>query len=298
MFQISDMHLRSHSILAPTFLLGLMSLPASGQNGGPLAVQAQVAPGVRYVGQAIEVRVGVVAAGERPEVVPPKIAGADLTLAGTSFRPISASGIGNFVMERNQFLSRFRLVPHRAGTLEIPPFRARLGERTGASRSSRLSIEAPPLVSRPAEFLGGVGPFEVAAEASQTTLRAGQEFEFRIRLTGPGALGATRGPSLARFDRVPLGLRIEPLPAEAVAEPPSRVFRFRLRPTRAGEAVLPPVAVAAFDPTSNQYVTKVTAGVSIRVVTVPQFDPTSLDYGPKPNAASTRSLGRGTLLIM
>jgi hypothetical protein len=292
------MQFRTPTLLAPAFLLGLMSLSASGQGGEPLEVRAQVAPGVRYMGQTIMVQVGVVAEGERPEVAPPKIAGADLTLAGTSFRPISASGIGDFVRERNQFLSRFRLVPHRAGTLEIPPFRARLGERIGASRSLRLSIEAPPLVGRPAEFLGGVGPFEVAAKASPTTLRAGQEFEFRIRLTGPGALGATRGPSLARFDRVPLGLRVEPLLTEAVAEPPSRVFHYRLRPTRAGEAVLPPVAIAAFDPKSNQYVTKVTAGVSIRVVTVPRFDPTSLDYSPKPNAASTRSVGRGTLLIM
>ncbi|MGE5757008.1 MAG: hypothetical protein ACM35G_15060, partial [Planctomycetaceae bacterium] len=295
--KIPDTQSLVRAVIAPASLLGLMSVPATGQDDVPLVVRAQVAPGVHRVGQAIEVRVGVVAAGERPEVVPPKVAGADLTLVGTSSRPIVASGIGTLVLERDQFLSRFRLVPHRAGTLEIPPFRARLGERTGASRPLRLSIGALPPVGRPAEFLGGVGPFEVAAEASPTTLRAGQEFEFRIHLTGPGALGATRRPGLARFDRVTLGLRVEPRPTDVVAEPPSRIFRYRLRPTRAGEAVLPPVAVAAFDPASDQYVTKVTAGVPIRVVAAPRFDPTSLDDGPEPNAASTRAVGRGTLHI-
>src|SRR5512135_837135 len=295
--KIPDAQSLVRAVIAPAFLLGLMSVPATGQDDVPLVVRTQVAPGVHRVGQAIEVRVGVVAAGERPEVVPPKVAGADLTLVGTSSRPIVASGIGTLVLERDQFLSRFRLVPHRTGTLEIPPFRARLGERTGASRPLRLSIGALPPVGRPAEFLGGVGPFEVAAEASPTTLRAGQEFEFRIHLTGPGALGATRRPGLARFDRVTLGLRVEPRPTDVVAEPPSRIFRYRLRPTRAGEAVLPPVAVAAFDPESDQYVTKVTAGVPIRVVAVPRFDPTSLDDGPEPNTASTRAVERGTLHI-
>ena len=54
---------------------------------------------------------------------------------------------------------------------------------------------------------------------------------------------------------------------------------YRLRPTRAGEAVLPPVAIAAFDPALTRYVTHVTAGVPIRVVAVPAFDPATIDDG-------------------
>jgi hypothetical protein len=280
------------------FLLSLFPSTLAAQDAESLPVRAQVAPGVNYVGQGIEINVGVVAEMERPEVVPPKVAGADLTLVGTSFRPISASGIGDVVAERNQFLSRYRLVPQRAGTLEIPPFRARLGARSGASRPLRLTIQAPPLAGRPAGFLGGVGPFEVAAEASPANLRAGQEFEFRIHLTGPGALGATRTPSLERFERLPLGLEVEPIASEVVAEPPSRVFRYRLRPTRVGEVVLPPVAVSAFDPNWNQYVTKVTAGVPVRVVAVPRFDPDSFVYGPAPNPLSSRTFGPKTILAM
>ena len=103
-------------------------------------------------------------------------------------------------------------------------------------------------MGRPAEFLGGVGRFELKAEATPRVVRVGQELDFRIKVTGPAAWGMTDRPELERFDRLPLGLRIEPKPDETTGEPPARTFVYRLRPTEAGEAVLPPVAIAAFDP--------------------------------------------------
>ena len=114
------------------------------------------------------------------------------------------------VAESNLFVSRFRVVPRRAGTLEIPSIRARLGDRTGRSRPVRLSIKPVPAEGRPAEFLGGVGPFTLKAEAVPATVRVGQELEYRITVTGPAAWGMTDRPELKRFDRTGLGLRIEP----------------------------------------------------------------------------------------
>ena len=75
-----------------------------------------------------------------------------------------------------------------------------------------------------------------------------------------------------------LGLRIETRPDETIDEPPARTFVYRLRPTQAGEDVLPPVAIAAYDPALAHYVTRVTVGVPIRVVAVPTFDPASLNF--------------------
>jgi hypothetical protein len=51
-----------------------------------------------------------------------------------------------------------------------------------------------------------------------------------------------------------------------------------MRPTRPGAASLPPVAVAAFDPQTEQYVTRVTSSVPIRVVDVPRLDPATVAY--------------------
>ena len=66
--------------------------------------------------------------------------------------------------------------------------------------------------------------------------------------------------------------------------PPSRRFRYRIRPTRPGAASLPPVAVAAFDPQTARYVTRVTSSIPIRVVDVPKFDPSTLGYAPASGA--------------
>ena len=182
--------------------------------------------------------------------------------------------------------SGFASCPTRAGTLEIPAVQAELKGRSGRSQPKSVSIQAVPLPGRPAEFLGGVGRFELHAEASPKVVRVGQELDFRIKVTGPAAWGMTDRPDLGRYGRLGLGLRIEPKPDETIDEPPARTFVYRLRPTQAGEAVLPPVAIAAFDPSLSHYVTHVTAGVPIRVVAVPSFDPTTINYEPPSTAMS------------
>jgi hypothetical protein len=130
----------------------------------------------------------------------------------------------------------------------------------------------------------------------------GQELTYTIHVTGPAARGMTSAPDLDRFSRVPLGLQVEPLPAEAVDTPPSRWFRYRIRPTRAGEASLPPLAIAAFDPQTGRFVTKVTSSLPIHVVEVPKFDPRTLDYPPPPTRAtpsrSRLTVGRTAILFI
>jgi len=142
-----------------------------------------------------------------------------------------------------------------------------------------VSIQPVPPLDRPAEFLGGIGRFELHAEATPNVVRVGQELALRIKVTGPAAWGMTDRPELARYDHLGLGIRIQPAPDETIGEPPARTFVYRLRPTRAGEPVLPPVAIAAFDPAIKRYVTHVTAGVPIRVVAVPAFDPATIEQG-------------------
>jgi hypothetical protein len=114
------------------------------------------------------------------------------------------------------------------------------------------------------------------AEASPKTVRVGQELDFRIKVTGPAALGMSGRPDLARYERPDLGLRITAGPDQSSDEPPVRTLVYRIRPTRAGEMVLPPISIASFDPALGRYVTHVTAGMPVRVVEVPSFDPTTI----------------------
>ena len=79
--------------------------------------------------------------------------------------------------EPNQ--TRFRVVPERAGTLAIPAVQAQIKGRSGRSQPVSVSIQTAPLIGRTAEFLGGIGQFELRAEALPKVVRIGQELDFR-----------------------------------------------------------------------------------------------------------------------
>ncbi len=137
------MTMQPPSYLALPIFLSLSIVPALGPEEGPIRVSAQVPKGAYYVGQAIPLQVAAVAGKERPAVVAPTVPEADVVLVGTDLKPLSATGIGDVVDERNLFVFRFRVVPRRAGTLEIPPVAVKDGGRSGTSRAIRLNVQSP-----------------------------------------------------------------------------------------------------------------------------------------------------------
>jgi hypothetical protein len=248
----------------------------AGQEADPLRVQAEVAPGPYHVGEGFELLVGVIAKGKAPKIDLPTIIGARARTIGTESRPISSAGIGRVVTHEYQYVVKFGVLPTRAGRLEIPVIQVQVEGRAGRSQPKRVLIKPVPAQGRPAEFLGGIGRFDLEAEASPRTVRVGQELDFRIKVTGPAAWGISSRPELVRYERPELGLRITAGLDQTSDEPPVRTFVYRLRPTRAGEIILPPVSIASFDPALTRYVTHVTASVPIRVIAVPSFDPTTI----------------------
>jgi hypothetical protein len=260
-----------------TLMLVISSGPVLAQGAGGLRVQADASLGPHYVGQGFELQLSVVASGKAPKVEPPRLPGARVWLMGIESEPITTTGIGAMVTRQSRFVIRLSVVAERPGTLEIPAILVKFETRVSRSRALRLRIQPIPLDGRPAEFLGGVGRFVLETEAVPGVVRVGQELEFRIKVAGPAAWGMKERPDLARFNRLPLGLRIEAGDVVATDQPPARTFIYRLRPTKPGEATLPPVVIAAFDPTVSRFVTHKTRGVPIRVVAVPSFDSASID---------------------
>ena len=279
-------------------LLCMRIEPARADPPDALRVRLEAGPGPYYEGQGIELAALVLGRDQRPKIELPRLSHAEIWTAGTSFKPVSATGIGSVESGDNLYITRLRIVPRRSGPLEIPPILARIDGRSGRSGPLRLTVEPVPFEGRPAEFLGGVGEFSVQASVMPTTIRVGQEFIYRIGLTGPAAWGTTSRPDLSRFDRIPLALRVEPLPDERTSEPPSVTFVYRIRPTRAGSGVVPPVAIAAFDPRSMRYITKVTQGVPIKAAAVPAFDPRTINYTAPDGDRNRRIAWASTALVL
>jgi hypothetical protein len=266
-----------HRLFVAVLLLTPLA-PSLGQEAAPPRARVRAAPGPYYPGQGIELDVRVTGRDQRPRIELPSIEKADIWTIGTSFQPINTTGIGSTISGENLFITQLRVVPRREGLLEIPPIVARLDGRSGRSQRIRLRVESLPLEGRTAQFLGGVGEFNIDAQAMPSTVRVGEDITYRIRVSGPAAWGMTSPPDLSRFEQIALAPRIDLLPDESNNEPPIRTFVYRVRPTRAGEGVLPPVPIAAFDPQLKRYVTKVTRGVSIKALAIPAFDPKTLDY--------------------
>ena len=267
-------------------LLGVTSEPTPAARG----VTVQVAPGPYHVGQGIAVEV-TLPAGDRTDqaIQPPTIPDARLV----ALEPIA--------LDRGRFV----LVPGRAGSLPIPPFRVTVGDRVLATPRTPITVANVPIVGRSPAFLGGVGGFEVTSAVEPSTVRLGQMLEYQITLTGPAAWGSQRGPSLAAL---PGALEVRSTSADRTAtEPASQTFRYRLRAIEPGRVVVPPVAVAAFDPRSGRYLTRYTPSQAVSIEPPPRFDPARVDYGPSdlPTIGSDvwivgwgSALGLGTLIGM
>ena len=261
--------------------LGCLSLAwadGSGPSRPEAAVAVRLAPGPYFVGQAVEVTVTLTApGGARPAasgvvVEPPQTPLADLWAT-------EPGGLTGGSDTSPSAVARFTLVPRRAGALTIPPFRVRLGERLAGSRPTVLNVANVPATGRPPAFLGGVGPFRVAAGVEPATVRVGQPVEFRIALTGLAALGSNQSPDLAAWSDLAAAFEVRPLPdAITTGDPPRRTFRYRLRPTVAGPVVLPPVPLAAFDPGSGRFATRYTRSLPLLVTPPPRFDPASIRF--------------------
>jgi hypothetical protein len=236
---------------------------------GPIAVEARVPAGRPFVGQAVPLDLEVSGADGPATVIPPALRDGELI-------PLGGDEGGRAARHR------YRLVPRKAGPLLVPSFRVEAGDRVGRSAPIRLDVRPVPTAGQGPAFLGGVGRVTPEASAGPTRVRAGEWVEYRVTLRGEGALGSTRAPGLGGLDRLGLGLRVEPLPAERSAEPPAVTFRWRLRPTRAGRASLPPVLVSTFDPDTGRFQTRATAAIPIEVAEPAGLDPGVVAYEPPP----------------
>jgi hypothetical protein len=272
----------------------VLSTIAASRASEPLRVQAEVAPGPYLVGQGIELQIRVVGRGQRPRIDLPAIAGASAWTFSTESKPITRSAIGSIVGEENLIVTRARVVARRPGSLLIPSIPVQLDERSGRSKSVQIKVLPSPEAGRPAGFLGGIGRFSLEAEVSPKVVRVGQEFDLRVKVSGPAAWGMTERPELTRYDQLPLRLRIRPGPVLTNDEPPERTFIYHLRPSRAGEVTLPPLSIASYDPAISRYLTQVTPGVPVRVAAVSAFDPAAIVLGDSTGDAGLSATRRWT----
>jgi len=172
---------------------------------------------------------------------------------------------------RTYLVSRFALVPTRAGELAVDPYQALVKVRVGTLspfdpfpelrsarlRSERIPIKVKPLpAGAPAGFSSvNVGAYTLEATVSDAAVAAGQPVTVKITAKGDGNV---RALALPQVPELPGARRFEPTQSEKVTNRGPRLSGSRtvetvLVPEQAGELVVPALAWPVFDPSRGAY---------------------------------------------
>lgn len=130
-----------------------------------------------------------------------------------------------------------------------------------------ITIQVDPLPTRPANFSGGVGKFNISAQLNKTETKANDPVSLRVIVSGIGNLKLIKEPVVnfpKDFDRYDAKLTDKTkLTVNGVEG--SMVYDFLAVPRHQGKYEIPPVEYTYYDTSSSQYKTIRTQGFVLDV---------------------------------
>lgn len=253
--------------------LGIVSLGANVAGGEVRAVPVGLPREGVYVRQAVVIRMSV-EGEERPVVgIPPR--GRDRFVRSAPRR----SG--------GEWVVTLAYVPDRTGKQWIPGVEVRSGDAVVRTVPTPVDVRAVPMVGRPERFRGGVGGIEAGAEVDPDRVTVGDRFVYRVRLSGPGAIGTTGAVDAGALSQEGVSVVGGP-EVERSAEPAEARFEWTLRALQAGSVRIPASTIASFDPDSRRFLTRVIPGAGIEV-----RDAAGVDVGEVLAGSSSRGPAPG-----
>ena len=185
--------------------------------------------------------------------------------------------------------SQYVMYPQMTGKLEIPsitfkgivvqqnravdPFEAFFNGGSGYIEVKRdivapgLTVQVDPLPTRPANFSGGVGRFNISAQIDKSEVKAGDPITLRVVVGGTGNLKLIKEPVVdfpKDFDKYDAKVTDKTrLTANGVEG--NMVYDFLAVPRNQGKYTIPPVELVYYDTSANAYRTVKTQSFDINV---------------------------------
>ena len=215
--------------------------------------------------------------------------------------------------------SQYLMYPQMTGTLKIPsitfkgivveenrnvdPFEAFLNGGSGYVEVKRnivapgLTVQVDPLPSKPADFSGGVGKFNISAQLSKKEVRAGDPVTLRVVIGGTGNLKLIKQPVVnfpKNFDKYdPKVTDKTKLTSSGVGG--NMVYDFLIVPRNQGKYTIPSVTFTYYDTDANTYKTLKTTPFTITVAPGDGKGSTESFDDPKDNDIHNIKTGDTTL---
>jgi hypothetical protein len=183
-------------------------------------------------------------------------------------------------------LKKTVLFPQQNGTLKIEPFSMALlvrqrtkarsffddffdNYRTVKARitSDPVTINVKDLPSEPANFLGGVGNFNIASEISSNDVTTNDAVTLTVKITGNGNIRLIRTPEL----NLPSDFEVyDPKATDNVratnsGASGSKTIEYLFQPRFEGDYTIPAIPFTYFNPATGKYLTKSTSAYTLRV---------------------------------
>ena len=185
--------------------------------------------------------------------------------------------------------SQYVMYPQMTGDLEIPPitfrgivvqenrnvdpFEAFFNGGSGYVEVKReieapgLTVHVDPLPTRPADFSGGVGRFNISAQIDKTEVTAGDPINIRVVVGGVGNLKLLKQPEL------PVPKDFEKYDAKVTDKTKltsngvegNMVYDFITVPRHQGDFTIPPITLTYYDTQANAYKTIKTQEFKVHV---------------------------------
>ncbi|MDP6039965.1 MAG: BatD family protein, partial [Candidatus Latescibacteria bacterium] len=177
---------------------------------------------------------------------------------------------GKHTLEQLEILSEIVIARRSRGLFDFDPFGSfdPFGTRKVTIRSGDVSIEVKPLpAGAPRGFGGAVGQFNIRAEATPTTVKAGDPIAVVVVLNGMGNLHTIAEPTRPegggfRFYDPKSNLQTQKQGDHLVGQ---KTFEYVVIPQRAGQTTLPAFSLSYFDPQNARYQVAKTAPIALRV---------------------------------
>ena len=177
---------------------------------------------------------------------------------------------GKHTLEQLEVVTEIVSARRSRGLFDMDPFGSfdPFGARNVTIRSGDVSIEVKSLpLGAPRGFGGAVGQFGMRAEATPTTVKAGDPIAVVVTLKGMGNLHAIAEPTRPegdgfRFYDPKSNLQTQKQGDHLVGQ---KTFEYVVIPQQAGQRILPAFSLAYFDPQNERYQVAKTAPITLRV---------------------------------
>ena len=185
--------------------------------------------------------------------------------------------------------SQYVMFPQQSGKLEIPsitfngivvqqnrnvdPFEAFFNGGSGyievkkQIKAPGITIDVDPLPARPANFMGGVGTFNISAQIDQIDVKANDPVKLRVIVNGLGNMKLLKQPEVKfpkDFDKYDAKVTDKSKLTTNGLEG-SIVYDFLAVPRHAGKYEIPPIEYVYYDINERQYKTIITEGFTLNV---------------------------------